>query len=95
MMVEIFGVVHVVEAWVYIPRRLNDPAMKQLETGEMKVADLRREERSEALIVRCEGRDGSQRMWINQVLRPKTGGVALADAVEMEDEVKGRFASLF
>ncbi len=83
-----------VEARVYIPRQLNDPAMKRLEAGEIAVSDLRREERSEALIVRYECRNGAQRLWISQILRTKDG-VALADAVEMGDEVGGRFASLF
>jgi hypothetical protein len=92
---EIFGVIHVVEAWVYIPKKPNDHTMKQIMAGEMAVSDLKQGDKAEALIVRYECRDGSQRLWINQVLRPKTGGVALVDAVEMEDEVKGRFASLF
>lgn len=91
---QFFGVVHILEAWVYIPRRLNDPAMKKLEASEMKVADLKREDRAEALVVRYESRDGAQRLWINQILRTKNS-VALADAVEMGDEASGRFGSLF
>ena len=34
-------------------------------------------------MVRYECRDGSQRMWISPIVRPKTGGVALGDALEM------------
>ena len=46
-------------------------------------------------MVRYECRDGSQRMWISPIVRPKTGGVALGDALEMGDDVSGRFGSLF
>ena len=51
--------------------------------------------RTEAMVVRYECRDGSQRMWISPIVRPKTGGVALGDALEMGETVEGRFASLF
>lgn len=61
----------------------------------MRVADLRREERIEALVVRYECRDGTQRMWISPIVHPKTGGVALGDALEMGETAEGRFASLF
>lgn len=92
---DIYGVVHIVEAWVYIPRRPNDHTMKQILAGEIAVSDLEKGDKAEALIVRYECRDGTQSMWINQILRSKAGSVALADAIEMEDEVGGRFGSLF
>ena len=44
---------------------------------------------------RYECRDGTQRMWISPIVRPKTGGVALGDALEMGETAEGRFASLF
>lgn len=90
-----FGLVHIAEAWIYVPKRPGDHTARQLESGEMKVADLKREERVETLVVRFECRDGDQRMWVSPIARPKTGGVALGDAVEMGDTVEGRFASLF
>ena len=34
-------------------------------------------------------------MWISPVVRPKTDGVALGDALEMGETTEGRFASLF
>ena len=92
---EIFGVVHIIEAWVYIPKKSGDHTMKQILDGEMAVSDLNPGDKAEALIVRYECRDGTQRMWTSQILRTKTGGVALADALEMGDEVKGRFGTLF
>ena len=36
-----------------------------------------------------------QRIWISPIVRPKTGGVALGDALEMGETAEGRFASLF
>jgi hypothetical protein len=89
-----FGVVHIVEAWVYVPKRVGDHTARQLEAGEMRVTDLRREERTEALVVRYECRDRAQRMWISPIVRTKDG-VALADALEMGETVEGRFGSLF
>lgn len=90
-----YSVVHIAEAWIYVPKRPNDHTSRQLETGEMKVVDLRREERVEALVVRSECREGEQRMWVSPIIRPKSGGVALGDAVEMGKTVEGRFVSLF
>ena len=34
-------------------------------------------------------------MRISPIIRPKTGSVALGDALEMGETVEGRFASLF
>ena len=85
----IYGAVHVVEAWVYVPKKPNDHTMKQILAGEMGVSDLKMGEKTEALIVRYECRDGSQRMWISPIVRPKAGGVALADALEMGETAEG------
>lgn len=92
---EIFGIVHVVEAWVFIPKHPNDHTYRQILAGEIAVSELKKSDKTEALVVRYECRDGTQRMWISTIVRPKTGGVALGDALEMADEVKGRFGSLF
>ena len=50
---------------------------------------------SHSLVARTIFRDGSQRMWISPIVRPKAGGVALGDALEMGETAEGRFASLF
>lgn len=89
-----YGVAHILEAWVYVPKKPNDHTMKQLLAGEMAVADLKRGDKTEALVVRYECRDGTQRMWIGPVVRT-TAGVVLADALEMGETAEGRFASLF
>ena len=73
--------------------------MKQLAVcnhiREMAVSYLKLGDKTEALVVRYECRDGSQRMWISPIVRSKAGGVALGDALEIEETAAGRFASLF
>ena len=92
---DIYGVVHIVEAWAFIPKRPDDHTMKQILAGEIAVSDLKNGDKTEALVVRYECRDGSQRMWISPIVRPKTGGVALGDALEMGETAEGRFGNLF
>jgi hypothetical protein len=68
--------------------------MKQILAGEIAVAELKKGDKTEALVVRYECRDGTQRMWISPIVRPKTGGVAFGDALDMSETAGGRFASL-
>ena len=56
--------------------------------------ELKKDDKTEALVVRYECRDGTQRMSISPVVRTKDG-VTLADALEMGDRPEERFASLF
>ena len=92
---DIFGVVHIVEAWTYAPRSLNDHAYKQILDGEIMIAELKAEDRAETLVVRYECRNGNQNIWFNPIMRTKDGGVALQDSVIIEDKMGGRFGSLF
>ncbi len=91
---DVYGVIHVVEAWTYFPRKPNDHVMKQVMQGEIAVSELNQGERTEALMVRFEAKDGSQHLWLSPILRTKTG-VALADPMEMPEPPGGRFGSLF
>ena len=59
-----------------------------------KQSERKKGDKTEALAVRYECRDGTQRMWISPIVRTKDG-VALADALEMGETAEGRFASLF
>lgn len=90
-----FGVVHISQAWIYVPPRPNDHTYRQILAGEIAVSELKEGDKTEALVVRYECRDGTQRMWICPIVRPKDGRVALGDALEMGDTAEGRFASLF
>ena len=91
---QIFGIIHMVEAWTYFPRKPADHTMRQIMEGEIAVSELNKGDRTEALMVRCEGRDGYSMLWLSPIIRTPTG-VALADPMEMPDMPKGRFADLF
>ena len=52
------------------------------------------QEGREALVVRYECRNGTQRKWISLIVRTQDG-VALGDALEMGETAEGRFGSLF
>ena len=78
-----------------MPKSVNDHALKHILAGKIAVSELKQGDKTEALTVRYECRAGTQRMWISPIVRTKDGGVALGDALEMKDEVSGRFGSLF
>jgi hypothetical protein len=90
----IYGVVHVAEAWAYLPRQPNDHTFKQVVAGEIAVADLAPGDKRESLMVRMESRDGDHRVWLSPIVR-SADGVALADAIEMEEPMGGRLGTLF
>lgn len=90
-----FGVVHISQAWIYVPPRPNDHTYRQILAGEIAVSELKEEDKTEALVVRYECRDGAPRMWISPIVRTKDGGLALGDAREMGETAEGRFDSLF
>jgi hypothetical protein len=90
----IYGVIHIVEAWTYFPRKRDDHTMQQVLAGEIAVSQLGAQDRTEALMVRVDCRDGSQRLWLSAIVRSPTG-VALADVMEMREPLGGRFGRLF
>ena len=92
---DIYGVVHIAEAWMYVPRCLEDRTSKQILDGENKISGLKAEDRTEILFVNYECRDGTQNTWLNPILRTKDGGVALQDPVEIGEKLDGRFGCLF
>ena len=92
---KVIGIVHIVVARVYIPRRPNDHTWIQLISGEMRMSDLKHEDKTESLLVHYRCRDGTQHAWISPIVRPKTGGVNLETALEMDETAERIFASLF
>ena len=91
---DIYGVIHIAEAWTYFPRKPNDHTLKQVIEGEIAVSQLKPGDKTEALIVRMECRDGTQNIWINSIIRAKTG-IFLADFFEFNEKTEGRYGSLF
>ncbi len=88
---EIVGVVHIVEAWT---RPLSsDHITKQLRCGEMKLSELRPQDRQESLITCAMGRDKSVRTWVDAIIRSGET-VTLGDSMDIsggEGTLKGFF----
>ena len=91
---ETFGVVHISESWMYIPKSRSDHTLKQIMTGEIAVSELKPGDRTEALVVMAESRDGWQVLWFSPIRRDGDK-VSLAPTVEFEETPVGRFAGLF
>lgn len=89
-----YGVIQIAEVWTYLPPRPNDHTFKQVLAGEIKVSELKPEDKTEALLVRYQSSDGDQCVWVN-VIQRKASGVFLAEAIELHDKADGRFGSLF
>jgi len=89
-----YGVIQIAAAWAYLPPKPNDHIYRQVLEGEMKVSDLKPEDKTEALVIRYESSDGNQSVWVNPILRQESG-VSLGEAIEIEGPALGRFGSLF
>jgi DNA mismatch endonuclease, patch repair protein len=90
-----FGVLHICEAWLRLAEGKNDNILRQVIDGEMKVSELREEDRKEALTVTAQARDGYSMTWIDEIVRDKkTGKVSLKPTITFK-EFEGRFGKLF
>jgi len=65
----LYGVIMIAEAWTYLPKRAKDHTAVQIMHGEMRVADLKDEDRTEALMLRMESRDGGHLTWLEPIIR--------------------------
>jgi len=91
----VFGVVHIVEAWVRLAEGTNDHILQQVINGEIRVSELREEDRKEALTVSAQARDGYSINWIDEIVRDKTtGSLSLQPSIIFRD-FEGRFGKLF
>ncbi|MFC1451989.1 hypothetical protein ACFLSJ_01440 [Verrucomicrobiota bacterium] len=66
---DLYAVVSVGEAWTYFPKTRKDHTAFQLLDGEMSVSDLGDGDRTEALLVRMESRDGDHVTWLDPIVR--------------------------
>ena len=81
----LYGVIMIAEAWTYLPKRAGDHTAVQIMCGEMNVADLKDEDRTEALMLRMESRDGGHLTWLDPIIR--TGDdVTLGDGMVLGRE---------
>ena len=65
---DIIGIIHIAEAWTR-KGDTKDHITKQLYYGEMKVSDLRPEDRGEALVLSIQTRNGTQKAWVEPIVR--------------------------
>ena len=90
----IFGVVHIVEAWMHLAKKPGDHTIRQIQAGEIKVSELQPEDRQEALMVSAQARDGWSMSWVDEILRDAAGKLSLGPCREFAD-FQGRFGKLF
>ena len=76
----IYGLIHIAEAWSYNAKGSADHTFKQLKLGEMRVSDLVDEDRSEMLVVSLLSRDGDKFAWIDKVVRTASNEVSLEES---------------
>lgn len=81
----LYGVIHVGEGWMYLSKHAKDHTMFQLLDGEMRVADLRPEDRQECLFLRVENRDGDVAAFVSRIVRDEDD-VGLDAGFRVEDK---------
>ena len=88
-----FGVVHVVETWMRLAPP-EDHTLRQIMDGEIKISELRKEDRKEALMVSAQSHDGWALSWVDEILRDGAGKPLLGACREFND-FQGRFGKVF
>lgn len=92
----IYGIVHVGEVWVrFAETGPNDHVLKQVIAGEIRVSELRPEDRREALSVTAQTRDGYSHNWIDEMLRIGGSDAVILGECREFDDLEGRFGNLF
>jgi len=81
----IYGLIHIAETWSYTSKGSNDHTLKQLEWGEMRVSELRDDDKSEALVLSSLSRDGDNFAWVNRVVRTASGETSLNETRKLTD----------
>ena len=86
----LYAVVHYGEAWTYFTKGERDHTSFQLLDGEMRVSDLREADKTEALFLRMESRDGDCVVYIDKILR-NGENVRLGEGMIIKDEERKWF----
>jgi len=81
----VYGLIHIAEAWAYLPKGPDDHTRKQLEWGEMRVSSLRDEDKTELLIASLLSRDGDSMAWIDEIVREEKGQVRLGQPTKLSN----------
>ena len=90
----IYGVIHIAEAWAYLPKRKNDHTFKQIAQGEMRVTDLKKEDQSEVLMLYMSSREGASRIWLHPIVRHGEKA-ELGEVIDTNAPAGGLFGRLF
>ncbi|MCE9612915.1 MAG: hypothetical protein K8T26_01475 [Lentisphaerae bacterium] len=90
----IYGLIHVVEAWVHMAKQPGDHTVKQLMAGEMTVSQLRPADRMECLMCSAQSRDGWANCWVDSFTKDQAGKIVLGGCSEITD-FRGRFGRVF
>lgn len=68
----LYSVIVIGETWMY-PIKEKDHTAFQLLDGEMRVSDLNDKDKKEALMIRMENRDGDCLVYLDEIIRDKSG----------------------
>ena len=79
----VYGLIHIAEAWAYIPAGRGDHTVKQLKLGEMRVSDLKDEHKTEGLIVSLLSRNGDSRAHFDEIIRTPGNALTLGRSVQL------------
>lgn len=90
----VYGLIHVVEAWVHWAQNRSEHTVRQLMAGEMSVSQLRPEHRTECLMVSAQTRDGWSNCWVDSFTKDQAGKIILGGCREISD-FRGRFGRVF
>jgi hypothetical protein len=69
---DLYGVIFIGETWAYFIKEKDHTAFQLLD-GEMKVSDLNDKDKKEIFMVKMESSDGDCFMYLNEILRDKSG----------------------
>jgi len=82
---DLYAVIHIGEAWTYFRKSEKDHTAFQLLDGEIKVSELKDEDKSEALYLRMESADGNCIVYIDKIIRDGEN-VQLGEEMIIRDE---------
>jgi hypothetical protein len=79
------GLIHIGEAWAYVPKGKGDHTHKQLRLGEMGVSDLNADDKFEVLATSLLSRAGDTRAILDEILRETDSTATLGRIIQAND----------
>jgi hypothetical protein len=81
----VYGLIHIGEAWAYIPKGKGDHTHKQLRLGEMGVSDLNADDKIDVLATSLLSRAGDTRARLDEILRETDSTATLGRCIQATD----------